>query len=87
MGSMDKIKDKEGVYKWCEKYRGPYVISEKLDGASAMLVKQNGYMKLFTRGDGTFGKDISHIIINLNIPQTEKDFCVKVNLLYQNLIL
>ena len=81
MGSMDKIKEKEGIYKWCDKFRGPYIISEKLDGASAMLIKKNNTLHLFTRGDGTYGKDISHIIPSLNIPPVDQDYCIREELI------
>ena len=63
MGSLDKIKnDSEETSKWKKKYKGPYVLSDKLDGVSALLVKQDNNMKLFTRGDGLYGQDISYLI-------------------------
>ena len=62
MGSMDKIKDLNGIKLWSKKYQGPYVISGKLDGASAILQKKNGVLKLYSRGNGNIGKDISHLI-------------------------
>lgn len=65
MGSMDKIKpsDTSKLNNWLSKYNGPYLISDKLDGISAMLVyknyKANG---LYTRGNGQVGMNISHLI-------------------------
>jgi NAD-dependent DNA ligase len=70
MGSMNKFKpDRVTILdKWKEKFKGPYLISNKLDGVSAMLIVQkNGKMKLYTRGDGKIGSDISHLIQYLNI--------------------
>ena len=64
MGSLDKIKADEKILgKWKNKHTGPYVISDKLDGASAQLFKQDdGTFRLFTRGNGEEGHDISHLI-------------------------
>ena len=63
MGSMDKIKptDQNVLNKWLKTYKGDYVYSDKLDGVSGLLIKQET-LKLFTRGDGIEGTDISHLI-------------------------
>ena len=81
MGSMDKIKDLNGILNWCKKYKGPYVVSEKLDGASAILEKKHGILKLYSRGDGNIGKDISHLLDYLTIPDTNIDYCVRGELI------
>lgn len=63
--SMDKIKpDSSAVYNWSQKYIGPYVISCKLDGISALYVsgKNLKEAKLYTRGNGIYGQDISDFI-------------------------
>lgn len=64
LGSLEKIKpDTEALPQWKKKYKGPYVLSDKLDGASALLYKdKDGYLKLYSRGDGYNGQDISHLI-------------------------
>lgn len=64
MGSLDKIKpDTNELIKWLKKYKGPYILSDKLDGISAQLYKNtNGEFKLYTRGNGVKGQDISHLI-------------------------
>jgi DNA ligase (NAD+) len=64
MGSMNKIKDSErDLVKWVAKYpNGTYVWSDKLDGNSAMVVYQNGSVRMYSRGDGTIGQDISHLV-------------------------
>jgi len=61
MPSMDKVKP-ESLDKWLNTYKGPYVISAKLDGVSAMYVQTPDYRKLYTRGNGSVGQDISHLI-------------------------
>jgi NAD-dependent DNA ligase len=61
--SMDKIKPTTNeVAKWTATYTGPYVISAKLDGISALYVNNKNESKLYTRGNGVFGQDISHLI-------------------------
>ena len=64
MGSMDKVKpsDQAVLNKWKSKFKGPYVHSDKLDGVSGLLVLENSKLKLFTRGDGYEGTDISNLI-------------------------
>ena len=63
LGSMDKIKpDKNNLEKWLGKYKGKVCISDKLDGISGLIVKKGGVRGLYTRGDGTIGQDISHMI-------------------------
>jgi DNA ligase (NAD+) len=64
MPSLDKIKPTtDALDKWMKKFKGDYVISDKLDGVSAMLFKDNNNMvNLYTRGDGVEGQDITHLI-------------------------
>ena len=70
MASMDKIKpDTKALGNWLKKYKGDYVISAKLDGMSALYINSNGVSKLFTRGCGTFGFDISHLIPYVKLPE------------------
>lgn len=66
MGSMDKIKGDNDVVlaRWKEKYKWSYIVSDKLDGISALLViePKTKTTVLYTRGKGTMGQDISHLI-------------------------
>ena len=72
MGSMDKIKpDTKALYKWMTKYTGPYVLSTKLDGISGLYYTEGGVRKLFTRGNGIHGQDISHLIPYLKLPDMD----------------
>lgn len=72
MASMDKIKpDTAALPVWKSKYTGPYVISCKLDGVSGLYSTENGVNKLYTRGDGTVGQDISHFLPYLQLPVVE----------------
>ena len=61
MPSMDKVKP-DSLSKWLTTYKGPYVVSAKLDGVSALFVQNTEGNKLYTRGNGSVGQDISHLI-------------------------
>jgi len=68
MGSLNKIKDsEEEITKYQAKYLGQqFRISDKLDGVSCMLVYTSGKIKMYTRGNGTEGQDISHLLDYVN---------------------
>jgi DNA ligase (NAD+) len=69
MGSMDKLKSEDAVNKWIEKYPSDYIISAKLDGVSGLYSTENGIPKLYTRGNGKVGQDVTHLIPYLKLPQ------------------
>ena len=72
MGSMEKIKPDTGALtRWKKKYKGPYVISAKLDGMSVMYSSEHGQKKLYSRGAATNGLDLSHMIPYLKLPSDE----------------
>lgn len=72
MGSMDKIKPDTGALtNWTAKYNGPYILSCKLDGVSGLYTTEGTEPKLYTRGDGAIGQDISHLISFLRLPKTK----------------
>lgn len=81
MGSMDKIKTMSEIKIWAQKNTGPYIVSGKLDGASALLEQKNGTQKLYSRGNGYRGKDISHLIPFLELPSVKLDYCVRGELI------
>ena len=72
MGSMNKFKKNKDILKWKQKYDSEVVISEKLDGISALLIYNDNdihNIKMYSRGDGTYGKDISFITKYINLPK------------------
>lgn len=72
MGSMDKIKpDTDVLSKWCASYCGPYLLSCKLDGVSGLYTTEGAEPKLYTRGDGLIGQDISHLIPYLRLTKVK----------------
>ena len=69
MGSMDKIKpDTNAIVRWIGKYKGPYVISTKLDGVSGLYSIDGDESRLYTRGNGKVGQDITKYIGKINMP-------------------
>jgi DNA ligase (NAD+) len=78
MASMDKIKpDTNALSNWCQKFGKPYVLSCKLDGVSGLYsFEQGSAPKLYTRGNGTVGQDVSHLIPYLNLP-TNKSIVIR----------
>ena len=77
MPSMDKIKPDTGALNnWTKKYSGPYVISSKLDGVSGLYTTEGNKPRLYTRGNGKIGQDISYLLSVLKLPK-EKDIVVR----------
>lgn len=72
MPSLDKIKPDGKINQWTAKYTGPYVVSDKMDGQSLLLVYNNTPVAAYTRGDGKVGQDVSHLLPNLKIPRNIK---------------
>lgn len=73
MGSMDKIKPASAeLTRWLDKNQGDYIISEKLDGLSGLItynLESPGSVHLYTRGDGSEGQNIDHLIPYIPVPQ------------------
>ena len=77
MASMDKIKpDTNALQKWTQTYKGPYVLSCKLDGVSGLYTTEGIEPQLFTRGDGKIGQNVSHFIRFLRLPK-EKGIVIR----------
>ena len=75
--SMDKIKNEKGVQNKLKKYKNDKVVTVKVDGISAMYYKG----KLFTRGNGTYGQDISWLLNYIHMPNNIGDDVVRGELL------
>ena len=82
MGSLDKIKDDaKTIEKWRKTYPGECVISDKLDGISALLVfRKDKTINLYTRGTASEGLDISPLIKYMELPKINEDILKKYNL-------
>lgn len=67
LGSLNKIRDDtKAINNWIKTFKGPYYVSEKLDGISALYDIKNN--KMYTRGNGTYGSDISYILPYISMP-------------------
>ncbi len=61
MPSLDKVKPDEPSWnRWLAKQSGEMLWSSKLDGVSALWIPSEG--RLYNRGDGTYGSDISRFV-------------------------
>ena len=88
MGSMDKIRPdkKEDIIKlrrWLKKYNSSYLIQDKLDGVSCLIVVKHGEYKLYKRpGKDGYGADITYLLPNLkSIPKNLNDIAVQGELI------
>ena len=74
LGSMNKFKEQHEIDKWVNKFNQEhFILEDKLDGVSCLLITDNKSLKLYTRGDGNVGTDISHFshLFN-NLPKKQK---------------
>lgn len=84
MWSMDKIKpDSNALKRFKQDYAGPYVLSCKLDGISALYTTEQDKPRLYTRGNGRVGTDISHLIEYLGLPKKPKDITIRGEIIMQ----
>jgi NAD-dependent DNA ligase len=73
MGSMDKRRTSNVT--------DPVVISDKLDGVSALLMIREKVPVLYTRGNGAIGRDITHLTPHLSLKLPKKDCVVRGELI------
>lgn len=70
MGSLDKKRDEKALDAWLDKTStDKFVISAKLDGISALYDPEHN--KLYTRGNGQKGCDISRFIQHLDLKKAK----------------
>lgn len=78
MGSMNKLTKNTNIDSFKNKYPGKYTIADKLDGVSAMFIVSNNKKALYTRGNGKYGQDISHIIPYIeNLSRVTQDIVIR----------
>lgn len=84
LGSADKItpEEKDVLARWIrDNSSEKYIVSAKLDGVSLLLYRKNGVTKLYTRGDGEIGADISYLAGYFNIPDLDEDIAIRGELI------
>ena len=76
---MDKIKKKDVkvMNKWLKKHSGPYKIEDKEDGVSGLVIFNKDKVRLYTRGDGTYGVEKVNIIKCLNLPKLKENISIR----------
>lgn len=62
MGSLDKYRNKDFDNLRATKRGSHIIISDKLDGSSALIVNSGKELKLYSRGNGLYGQDISSLL-------------------------
>lgn len=68
MASMNKYKSWGEISRWLKTHPPQHIITAKLDGISGLY--HNG--RLYTRGDGKYGRDISFLIPFLKLPKNSQ---------------
>ncbi len=85
LGSLDKIKDDNpaAIERWLNKYKSDsYIVENKLDGISCLFISDKDSIKLYTRGDGKIGADISYLCQYFhNIPKNVSKIAVRGELI------
>ena len=81
LGSLRKLKKDKEIKNWVDKYPGPYIIEDKIDGLTLLLVSStingNRVNKLYTRGRGYRGTDVSYLLDYIKLPSINKDIAVR----------
>ena len=82
MGSLSKVKpDDNSLIKWVDKYPGPYLVSDKMDGVSLLIHGDEDRWNLYTRGDGKKGLNVTHISPYLKLPKPKNGVAVRAEAL------
>lgn len=70
--SLSKFKPDDGKSfgRWKKNWPGAAVVSDKEDGISLELIYKEGKLdKIYTRGDGVIGQDVTHLKTVLDVPR------------------
>jgi DNA ligase (NAD+) len=82
MGSQNKIKTHKELNNWLSKNNNDnYLITPKLDGSSALVEYLNGEINLYSRGNGSYGKNLNHLVKYLNLPKLDININVRGELI------
>lgn len=81
LGSLRKVKEEAELNNWLSNYPGPYIIEDKIDGVTILIysrfVRGQLIVSAYSRGGGVRGKDISHILPYLPIPQINIEISIR----------
>lgn len=81
LGSLNKVKEENELNLWKSKYPGPYILEDKIDGLTLLLVSnmtsEGRKNSLYTRGNGYYGSDVTHLLSYLNLPLINEDIIIR----------
>jgi DNA ligase (NAD+) len=83
LGSLDKLKTEAEVDGWLKKRKradgsmGPFIVEDKIDGMTLLLIWNKGVGKLYTRGGGVKGMDVSHLIPYMRLPAVQDYIAIR----------
>lgn len=75
--SLKKVRKQSELNLWFKNYQGPYIIEDKIDGLTLLYTKEKGKKSLYTRGDGTKGRNVSHALAYLDLPNIPDGMAVR----------
>ena len=82
MGSQNKIKTLKELNLWLNKNTNQYyLITPKLDGASALVEYLEGEINIYSRGNGSYGKKLNHLVKYLKLPKLEINITIRGELI------
>lgn len=79
MPSLSRIKS-DAVDKWTANYPGPYIVMDKMDGVSLLIIGERDTWRLYTRGDGKIAQDLSYLAPFLRLPRVKSGVAVRAEL-------
>lgn len=79
--NLKKITEEKEINRWLSKYDVNFIVEDKLDGLTLMLIFKNGDISAYTRGDGTYGQDVSHLVPYLTLPKISDNLVLRGELL------
>lgn len=70
LSSLNKIKTDKEIALFSTTNPGPYIIQDKIDGITLLLLySPNSQTKIYTRGGGLRGMDVSHLLSYIKFPR------------------
>jgi NAD-dependent DNA ligase len=86
MGSVKaKLKGdsaQKGLNRYAAKYPGPWIVADKLDGNAGQYILKPNSQKLYSKGDGLEGEDMSDILPYLSLPVPEGKSVIRGELVF-----
>lgn len=81
LGSLQKKTEDHEITTWKSKHKGPYLLEDKIDGITMLLISEmvdnKRKISLLSHGDGVEGKDISHILPFIDLPEVDYDVMIR----------